>query len=92
MISSFRSKTLAKAFESGSTKGLPGEFAAKIRRVLFALDQAFGPDDLRQPGFGLHALTGDRAGTWSIVISRNWRITFRFSEGDIVDVDFEDYH
>lgn len=92
MIGSFRSKVLSKAYENGSARGLPPDHAAKIRRALFALDQASLPDDLRQPGFGLHALTGDRAGCWSIVISRNWRITFRFRDGDVYDVDYEDYH
>jgi toxin HigB-1 len=92
MLSSFRSKVLAKAYETGAAKGLPPEYAAKIRRVLFALDEATQPDDLRQPGFGLHALSGDRSGYWSIVISRNWRITFRFEKGNVHDVDYEDYH
>ena len=92
MIAKFMSKVLAKAYESGSSKGLPPEYVPKIRRVLFALDEASQPEDLRQPGFGLHALTGNLAGTWSIVISRNWRITFRFEDGNVCDVDFEDYH
>jgi toxin HigB-1 len=43
-------------------------------------------------GFGLHAMTGDRKGTWSVVVSRNWQVTFRFEEGHVCDVDFEDYH
>ena len=92
MIRSFRSKSLKRAYESGSTRGLPAAFAGKIRRVLFALDQAEKPEDLEQPGFGLHALKGDRAGTWSITVSHNWRITLRFEATDATDVDFEDYH
>jgi proteic killer suppression protein len=44
------------------------------------------------PGFGLHQLKGDRKGTWSIAVSGNWRITFRFQGADALDVDFEDYH
>ena len=92
MISSFRNKTLEKAFRTGSNKGLPPEFAAKIRRVLLALDQAQRSDDLRIPGFGLHSLTGDLKGFWSIVVSRNWRITFRFEGTDVGEVDLTDYH
>jgi proteic killer suppression protein len=44
------------------------------------------------PGFGFHAMTGDRKGYWSVVVSRNWRVTFRFEEGQAWDVDFVDYH
>ena len=92
MISGFRNKTLERAFCSGSNKGLPAEFVAKIRRVLLALDQAQRADDLRIPGFGLHPLTGDLRGFWSIVVSRNWRITFRFEGTDAGEVDLTDYH
>ncbi len=92
VITSFRSKVLERSYATGTTKGLPPAFAAKIRRVLFALDQAEGPDDLRQPGFGLHELTGDMAGFWSIVVNRNWRIVFRFDGTSVADVDYVDYH
>jgi len=44
------------------------------------------------PGGRMHRLSGDRKGYWSLSISRNWRITFRFDGQDITDVDFEDYH
>lgn len=44
------------------------------------------------PGFRAHPLKGDRLGTWSIQISGNWRITFRFSDDEVVDIDLEDYH
>ena len=44
------------------------------------------------PGFGLHSMTGDRKGFWAVVISRNWRVIFRFEGGDACDVDFLDYH
>ena len=92
MIRSFRNKALEKLYESGSGKSLPPEFVGKIRRVLLALDEANSPDDLSQPGFGLHQLSGNLRGHWSIVITRNWRITFRFVGQDVSDVDFVDYH
>ncbi len=44
------------------------------------------------PGYGLHPLKGDLKAFWSITVSRNWRIIFRFEEGDASDVDFTDYH
>jgi toxin HigB-1 len=92
MIRSFRSKALKRAYDSGTSRGLPSAFAAKIRRVLFVLDTAEKPEDVEKPGFGLHALKGDRAGTWSVTVSHNWRITFRFDAAHVIDVDFEDYH
>lgn len=59
---------------------------------LAALETAQSIDDMDIPGFGLRPLKGRRAGTWSISVSRNWRITVRFDHGDIYDVDYEDYH
>jgi proteic killer suppression protein len=66
--------------------------AGKISGRLDAIDAARIPIDLMIPGFDLHELKGDRKGTWSVAVSGNWRITFRFEESDTVDVDFEDYH
>jgi proteic killer suppression protein len=77
---------------TGAARGLPQPFVAKIRRALFALDGASSPAELDLPGFGMHRLTGDLAGHWSMVISRNWRIVFRFDGGNTTDVDFIDYH
>ena len=39
-------------------------------------------------------MTGDRKGTWSLIVSRNWRITFRINEIEIeiIELDYEDYH
>jgi proteic killer suppression protein len=51
------------------------------------MDGIVGP-----PGWRIHQLTGDRSGTWSISASGNWRITFRISGDEIVDLDLEDYH
>ena len=44
------------------------------------------------PHFGLHELKGDRAGTWAVKVNKNWRLTFRFADGDASEVNFEDYH
>ena len=44
------------------------------------------------PGWRVHQLSGDRAGTWSFSVSGNWRITFVIEDGDIADLDLEDYH
>jgi proteic killer suppression protein len=69
---------LKKLFERDDPRGLPPPYVDKIKRVLLALDTAGEYKVLDLPGFGLHPLTGGLAGFWSITISRNWRITFRF--------------
>jgi Plasmid maintenance system killer protein len=50
------------------------------------------PEDLGLPGLDLHSLKGDRAGTWAVKVSGNWRVTFTFIGQDANDVDYEDYH
>ncbi len=63
-----------------------------LRRILFRLQEAAHPRDADAPGFRLHPLRGDRAGQWSVDVSGNWRVVFRFEEGEVVDVDLIDYH
>ena len=72
---------------------LPGDLVPKLRRVLTLLDEARNPGDLAtQPGYRLHPLKGDMAGLWSIRVSGNWRVVFRFEDNEAVDVDLVDYH
>jgi proteic killer suppression protein len=63
-----------------------------LRRILAILETAQVPDDMDLPGYRLHPLQGNRQGTWSVRVSGNWRITFRFSEQNVELVDYEDYH
>jgi toxin HigB-1 len=65
---------------------------SKTAVVLDALDAATRPRDLDLPGFGFHAMKGDRRGQYAVTITRNWRITFRWLGEDAIEVDFEDYH
>jgi proteic killer suppression protein len=60
--------------------------------MLARLDIATRPEQLDLPGFRLHPLPGDLAGDWSITMPANWRIIFRFEQGDATDVDLIDYH
>ena len=60
--------------------------------MLFQLDQAQAPSDLDLPGYRLHRLKGDLKGMWSVSMSGNWRIVFRFEDGDAYAVDLADYH
>ena len=66
--------------------------AGRITLALADLDSASKPVDLDLPGYRLHRLRGHLKEYWSISISGNWRITFRFEEGDVYDVDLVDYH
>jgi proteic killer suppression protein len=68
------------------------DHAGKIERVLARLDQASTPGDMRLPGYRLHPPKGQLAGYWSVTVSGNWRIVFRFEGGDAFDVDLIDYH
>ena len=92
VIENFKSKALADFWENNKPRGINPNYAGKVRRELDALEEAQSIEELDVPGFGLHELTGDRKGQWSMIVSRNWRITFRFEEGSAFNVDFEDYH
>ncbi|WP_321779290.1 type II toxin-antitoxin system RelE/ParE family toxin [Sulfurimonas sp.] len=92
MIKSFIHKGLQKFYENGMTKGVQSEHIKKIKMRLLALDTALIIEDLALPGFNLHKLKGNRAEIYSIKVSGNWRITFRFEDGDVEIVNYEDYH
>lgn len=85
MIQSFRSESLKQLFENGTSKGLQPQFVTKIGIALDALDSSSHVTELDVPGFGLHELKGSRSGYWAISITRNWRITFRFVDGEPTD-------
>ena len=92
-IDSIRHKGLRRFFESGNAKGLVGDLE-RLRKMLAFIDAAAGIEELSMPpNFGLHELTGDRKGCWSMTVTRNWRLTFRLNEeGHLADLDLEDYH
>jgi proteic killer suppression protein len=92
MIQTFTNKALGKLFKEGDAKGVPKELEKRIKVRLEVIDSATVIEDLRIPGYNLHELKGDRKGTWSIKVSGNWRITFRFEDGNVYDVELEDYH
>jgi len=92
VIKSFRHKGIERFFRSGSRAGIQPKHADKLRRQFFALDNATGPKDMNAPGWRLHRLSGALAGHWSVDVSGNWRLTFKFEDGDAVLVDYQDYH
>lgn len=92
MIVSFRHKGLKRFYDTGSTAGIQPAHAKRLRFQLAALDTAVSIQDMNLPGFHLHPLKGQRKGTWSISVSSNWRMTFRFEDGNAHLVTYEDYH
>ncbi|MCH8550942.1 MAG: type II toxin-antitoxin system RelE/ParE family toxin [Natronospirillum sp.] len=92
MIRSFKHKGLAKFFKTGSTAGIQANHAAKLRLILGRLNVASDVKDMDLPGLRLHALSGNRSGVWAVTVSGNWRVTFRFEDGDAEVVNYEDYH
>lgn len=93
-IQSIRHKALRAFAETGKSKGLPGNLVDRLRKMLAYLDAIEGEDELKiPPNYGAHQLTGDRAGVWSLIVTRNWRMTFRVNAmPTIEDMDLEDYH
>ena len=92
MIRRFRHRGLKRLFEDDDRRGLNAQHVEKIQRVLLYLDRASDPRDMALPGWRLHPLKGELAGFWSVTIKANWRIVFRFENGDVTDVDYVDYH
>ena len=92
MIKSFKHKGLQKFFETGVQTGIRPQHKQKLRIRLTALDTATCIEDMDLPGFRLHQLKGRKKGLWAIDVSKNWRIVFKFQDGNAYIVDYEDYH
>lgn len=92
MIESFKHRGLRILFEQDDGRRLKADQVDRLRLILSALDQASQVQDLNQPTFRLHPLKGNRKGVWAVIVRANWRVTFRFEEGEAYDVDLEDYH
>jgi proteic killer suppression protein len=92
VIKTFKHKALQKFFSDGVTKGIRADHVKRVRVILALLDSA---DSLRAfdlPGLRLHPLKGSLHGYFSLTINGNWRLVFRFVNGDAYDVDYLDYH
>lgn len=88
-------KGLRRFIKHDDASGLPPAVIAKVRRMVSFLQDMEREDELRTvPSWKAHQLTGGRKGTWSLFVTKNWRLTFRIdqSEIEIIDLDFEDYH
>lgn len=92
MIQSFRHKGLQRFYEKNERKGLPSVLVDKISRILARLDIATVPEQMALPALKLHPLKGEFKGFWSVSVTGNWRIIFRFDGAAVVEVDLIDYH
>lgn len=91
MIRSFRSKQLNALWETGKSR-IDARLHARALRRLDALDAASRPEELNVPGFDFHALRGLSPTRYTVHVNGPWCVTFEFSDGDAVAVDFEQYH
>jgi proteic killer suppression protein len=92
MIKTFAHKGLERFFRYEEKRGLSTRHLPRLARLLDRLHAAAEPRDMNLPGYTLHRLKGDRKDIWSVKVSGNWRLTFRFENGHAHDVNLEDYH
>ena len=92
MIRKFRHKGLENFYRTGSKAGIQPAHADRLRRQLTALEFAKRPQDMNAPGWRWHPLKGDLRGAYSVTVSGNWRLIFRFEKSDVELVDYLDYH
>jgi len=88
-------KGLKRLYEEGISKGVPAAMVDKLRKLLLALETATNLEQLgRFPGWKLHPLKGNLKGFWSLTVTGNWRLVFRYDEKSNIasDVDLVDYH
>ncbi len=93
MIKSFADKETQRLFMGRKSKAVSGDAARRAQRKLAQLDLAESVEDMRTPpGNKLHKLGGDREGQWAVWINDQYRLCFRFEDGDAYDVEATDYH
>ena len=92
MIRSFKHKGLRRLFETGNSRGILAQHAQRLMDILDLLNAATAPGDMNFPRSYLHPLKGQLKGLWAVRVSGNWRVVFRFENGDACDVDYLDYH
>ena len=92
MIIGFKHKGLERFFSRSIKSGIQAKHAERLRLILGRLSVSMNPRDMALPGLNLHPLAGHRKRIWSVKVSGNWRVTFRFEGEDVVEVDYEDYH
>jgi toxin HigB-1 len=93
VIRSVRHRGLKRLLEQDDPREIGGNLVNRTRNILTALLAAGDMNQLNgPPGWRVHQLAGDRAGVWSLSVSGNWRVTFDVEDGEIINLDLEDYH
>ena len=93
MIKTFANKQTQELYVTGSSKKLPPDIVRRAKRKLEYVDLASQLEDLKvPPGNNLHLPGADREGQFAIRVNDQWRICFRFADGDAYDVEITDYH
>jgi len=92
VIKTFRHKGLQRSFLTGSRAGIQAAHSVKLSDLLDLLHAAREIKDMNFPGSHLHQLKGRLREFWSVRVSGNWRLTFKFLDNDAYDVDYVDYH
>jgi len=92
MIRTFNHSGLRRYFETGDPKGLAAEMVKRIQIRLNVLNRARELRDIALPGLDFHPLKGSRKGEYAVGVTGNYRMTFRFDSGDVLDLNLEDYH
>ncbi len=92
MIKSFKHKGPKRLFETGHTSGVNPQHTDRLRKILALLETSETIDDMDLPGLNLHNLKGKRKNSLAVKVSGNWRVTFKLKNGDVLEVNYEDYH
>ncbi len=92
MIRTFKHRGLKRLYERDDHSQVRSTHLDRIEDILARLDVAVVPSDLDLPGYGLHPLKGELKGFWALKVSGNWRIIFRFKDGDAFELNLVDYH
>jgi proteic killer suppression protein len=93
IIHSVQHRGLLRLIEDDDTREVRTDLVKRLRNILAMLISASDMNGVSgPPGWRIHQLKGDRAGTWSISVSGNWRLTFDIEQGEICNLNLEDYH
>ena len=92
MIASFKHRGLKALYEGRTARRVAPEHVRKLLDILGILDRSQRPQDVDLPGIRLHPLKGELKSYHAVTVSGNWRVIFRFDDGNVVDVDYLDYH
>lgn len=92
MIRSFKHRGFKRLYELGDPRGIRPDLLDRVEDILTRLDNAETAQAMNLPGYRLHRLKGKLKRFWSVTVSANWRVIFRFEDEDALDVDLIDYH